>query len=135
MLADFTNLTGDPELDGLTDVFIPPSYDSNHVNFLSPSLNILAPDRVGDILTQMKRSPHEHLTPELAREVCLRANAKAVVTGSVSVNGTHYKITVSAINCQTGQTLGTAEGEADTRADVSKVSRDVTSQLIRKLMS
>jgi len=81
----------------------------------------------------MNRSPDERLNPDLAEEVCLRANARAVVTGSISADGTQYKITIEALGCRTAQTLQTVEGRATDRAAVPKLARVLTAQVLDKL--
>jgi hypothetical protein len=137
VLSQFSNLTGDRALDGLDSRI----YDAAPLK--SPSVKILSSEQVSEILFKMNRNPNESLTPGLAREVCLHANAGAVITGSISADDAHYKIAATAINCQTGKTLGTAEGVADKfvgvstdvkRAYVSNAMRNVLDQLLRKLL-
>jgi DNA-binding winged helix-turn-helix (wHTH) protein/pSer/pThr/pTyr-binding forkhead associated (FHA) protein len=122
VLADFPNSTGDPAFDNL-DLGLSQS----------PGTNILSKARVNSILQQMNRRPDVPLTPELAREVCVRANCKAVLLGSVAVDGNRYRIEMRATDCHTGETLAYAEGTADKGADVPGIVREETNQLVGRL--
>ena len=147
VLSEFINSTGDSAYDRLTpnvqrSVSNTPT-DLSHFNVSSPSVKFLSSDQVTEMLSQMNEKLDEPLTPRLARELCLRAKANAIVTGSVSAAGAHYKITATAINCQTGVTLGTAVGEAEKlvggptdvrRALVSRAMGDVVDQLLQKVL-
>ena len=53
----------------------------------------------------MGRAPDERITNDVAREICVREGAKAMLTGSIGSLGTHYVITVSALNAQNGDVL------------------------------
>ena len=85
VVADFTNSTDVPEL-GRPGPF----YDEEETDVhlldammsalkLRPTVRVLSADRVDETLKQMNRKPDEPLTPELAREVCLRPPCKAVL--------------------------------------------------------
>jgi hypothetical protein len=58
------------------------------------------------------------VTREVAREICQRTQSKAVLAGSIATLGSHYAIDLKAENCQTGDSLGSAEAEADSREKV-----------------
>ena len=55
-----------------------------------------------------------------AREICLRENAKAMLTGSIAALGSHYVITLSAVNAQTGDTIASEQAESDSKEQVLK---------------
>ena len=61
----------------------------------------------------MDRPVDQPVIGEVARELCLRTNGKAVVAGSIAAVGEHYLIELQATNCQTGDTLASAEAEAE----------------------
>ena len=64
------------------------------------------------------------LTPELARQVCLVTNSKAVVAGSIADAGDHYRIALRALECQAGKVLTVVETEAeDERSGCRDVGR------------
>src|SRR5882762_5100527 len=106
VLADFLNTTGDSAFDDALKQGLRAQLEQ------SPFLNLLSDQQVGEELRLMARQPGEHLTPDIARDLCRRIGSKAVLTGSVSSLGSHYVIGLSATNCQTGTPLGTAQSES-----------------------
>lgn len=119
VVADFTNSTDVPEL-GRPGPF----YDEEETDVqlldamrsalkLRPTVKVLSPDRVDETLKQMNRKPDEPLTPELAREVCVRAPCKAVLARSVTRDGSRYRVDVRTTDCRTGDTLVAFEGYAN----------------------
>ena len=106
VLADFLNTTGDPTFDDALKYGLRAQLEQ------SPFLNLLSDQQVGEELRLMARQPGEHLTPDIARDLCRRIGSKAVLTGSVSSLGSHYVIGLSATNCQTGTLLGTEQSES-----------------------
>ena len=106
VLADFANSTGDPVFDDALKQGLRVQLEQ------SPFINLLSDQQVGEELRLMARQPGEHLTPDLARDLCQRIGSKAVLTGSISSLGSHYVIGLSATNCQTGTRLGTEQSES-----------------------
>ena len=84
----------------------------------SPFLNILSDEKVNATTSLMGRSPGQPVTHEVAREICQRTQSKAFLAGSIASLGSHYAIGLKAENCQTGDSLGSAEAEADSREKV-----------------
>jgi DNA-binding winged helix-turn-helix (wHTH) protein/tetratricopeptide (TPR) repeat protein len=114
VLADFANETGDPVFDDTLKQGL-------HVQLeQSPFLNILSDQKVNEELQLMGRQKDEHLTLDLAREVCQRLGSKAVLAGSISRLGTHYAVGLNARNCHTGDSLGSDQVEADSQEHVLK---------------
>ena len=99
VLADFVNSTGDPIFDDTLKQALSTALRQ------SPLLNVLSENQVGATLQLMSRPKNAPLTPEVSREVCLRANSKAWIRGSISSIGTEYVIGLKAVNCQNGDTL------------------------------
>ena len=112
VLADFANATGDSVFDGTLKQALAADLEQ------SPFLNVLSEDRVNGTLRLMGRSPGERVTEPLAREVCQRTASKALLAGSIANLGAHYALGLRAINCQTGDSLGTAEAEAESREKI-----------------
>jgi len=112
VLADFANTTGDTVFDGTLKQALATDLEQ------SPFLNILSDDKVNSTLTLMGRSRSEPVTREVAREICQRTQSKAFLSGSIAGLGSHYAIGLKAANCQTGDSLGSAEAEADSREKV-----------------
>jgi serine/threonine protein kinase len=80
-------------------------------------------------LKPMHRKPGERITPQTAREVCQRTSSKALLTGSIASLGSQYLIGLKAVNCQTGDSLGSAEVEAEGREKLVKVRSEVANTL------
>jgi eukaryotic-like serine/threonine-protein kinase len=112
VLADFANTTGDSVFDDTLKQALTVDLQQ------SPFLNVLSDDKMGETLKLMNRSPHDRQTQDVAREICLRTGSKAMLTGSIAALGSHFAITLKAINCQSGDSLGAAEAEADSREKV-----------------
>ncbi|HEX3822701.1 MAG TPA: hypothetical protein VHW45_20385, partial [Candidatus Sulfotelmatobacter sp.] len=99
----------------------------------SPYLNIFPESRTQHALRFMGRSPDERLTKDVAHEICLREGVKAMLTGSISGLGSHYVITLEAINAQTGDTLDREQVEAESKEQVLKSLDRGASSLREKL--
>jgi serine/threonine protein kinase/Flp pilus assembly protein TadD len=99
VVADFANNTGDPVFDDTLKTALTVALRQ------SPFLNLLSDDRVGETLNFMTRLASTPLTPEIAREVCLRNDGRAYVVGSIATLGSEYVLGLKAVNCQNGETL------------------------------
>jgi len=127
VIADFQNNTSDPAFSEALKVALETELKQ------SPFLDILGPDKVRSTLKLMNHSGEERLTPAIAREVCVRTNSAAIVTGSITDEGNNYRIGLKAMNCKTGASLGDAEGEAKTRNVVVKMLGNIGAELRVKL--
>jgi DNA-binding winged helix-turn-helix (wHTH) protein/tetratricopeptide (TPR) repeat protein len=99
VLGDFTNTTGDTAFDDTLKTALNVSLRQ------SPFLNVLSDGQVAKNLQLMTRPPSTRLTPEVARELCLRAGSKAYLAGSIGNLGNEYVLGLKAVNCQSGDTL------------------------------
>jgi eukaryotic-like serine/threonine-protein kinase len=115
LLTDFVNTTGDSVFDGTLKQALAVQLEQ------SPYLNIVAESRIQEGLRYMGRPASERLTSDVGREICLRENVKAMLTGSISSLGSHYVITIGAVNAQTGDSLAREQVEADSKEQVLKV--------------
>ena len=70
VLADFSNTTGDPVFDDALKQGLRVQLEQ------SPFLSVISDQKVGEELQLMGRPKDEHLTLDLAREVCRRSAAK-----------------------------------------------------------
>ena len=127
VIADFVNTTGDTVFDGTLKQALAIQLEQ------SPFLNVLSERRVSSTLKMMDKPPDARLTHEVAREVCLRSNSKALLEGSIGSVGTHYLIGLKAINCQTGDNIASAQVEAANRDNVLKRLGEVGDELREKL--
>ena len=114
VLADFTNSTGDPVFDGTLKQALAVDLVQ------SPFLNILSDRKVGETLKLMGRAPSEHVTAEIAKELCLRTGSKAVIGGSISKLGSEYVVSLDAVACNTGDSLAKERAEAGSKEAVLK---------------
>ena len=106
LVADFANSTGDPVFDDALKQALSVSLRQ------SPSLNVLSDERVSSTLRLMTRPADTRLTPDVARELCLRADSKAFVAGSIANIGGDYVVGLKAINCATGDVLAQEQVQA-----------------------
>jgi serine/threonine protein kinase/tetratricopeptide (TPR) repeat protein len=127
VLADFVNTTGDSVFDGTLKQALAVQLEQ------SPYLNLLRESRIHDALRFMGRPTDARITNDVAREICMREGAKAMLTGSIASLGTHYVITLSALNAQTGDVLAREEREAESKEQVLKSLDQAASSLRGKL--
>ncbi len=127
LIADFVNDTGDAVFDGTLKQVLTVQLGQ------SPFLNIFGDQRVRDALRFLGRSPDERVTRDLAREICLRQGLKVFLAGSISGVGSHYVMTVEAINAQTGDALAREQVEAESKEQVIKKLGEATTRLRKEL--
>jgi serine/threonine protein kinase/tetratricopeptide (TPR) repeat protein len=127
LLADFVNTTGDAVFDGTLKQALAVQLEQ------SPYLNIFPESRIQQALKFMGRSADERVTKDVAHEICVREGVKAMLTGSISSLGSHYVITLEAVNAQTGDTLDREQVEADSKEQVLKSLDKAASNLREKL--
>jgi eukaryotic-like serine/threonine-protein kinase len=127
VLTDFTNSTGDPVFDGTLKQALAVDLEQ------SPFLNILSDRKIGATLKLMGRAPTEHVTADVAKELCLRTGSKAILAGSVSSLGTQYVVGLEADACSTGDTLAKEQAEASSKEGVLKALSTAATSLRAKL--
>jgi serine/threonine protein kinase/Flp pilus assembly protein TadD len=127
LLADFVNTTGDPVFDGTLKQALAVQLGQ------SPFLDIFSEDRVRDALRFMNRSADTHLTRDVAHDICERQAIKAMLLGSISAIGTHYVISLEAVNSKTGDTIASEQFEIDGKEQVLKALGPAASRLREKL--
>jgi DNA-binding winged helix-turn-helix (wHTH) protein len=122
LVADFTNLTGDPVFDNALrqglEVQLPQS----------PYLSLISEDRIQHKLRLMGRPPETQVTGQVAREVCVRSGTAALLEGSIQNVGTRYVLALRSTNCGTGDVLDQEQTEVARKEDVleaiTRMSRD-----------
>jgi tetratricopeptide (TPR) repeat protein len=127
LLADFVNTTGDAVFDGTLKQALAVQLEQ------SPYLNIFPESRIQQALKFMGRPADERVTKDTAHEICLREGVKAMLIGSISSLGSHYVITLEAVNAQTGDSLDSEQVEADSKEQVLKSLDQAASKLRTKL--
>jgi eukaryotic-like serine/threonine-protein kinase len=73
------------------------------------------------------------LTPEVARDVCVRSGSKAYVTGAIANLGSEYVLAVRAVNCQTGDVLAEEQVTAEHKEQVLSALGNATAKLRSRL--
>ncbi|HTB10632.1 MAG TPA: winged helix-turn-helix domain-containing protein [Bryobacteraceae bacterium] len=127
VLADFENVTGDPGFDKALNIAL--SIDLKQSPFL-----LIAPDaKARKTLELMKRSPKEKLTTSLAREVCQRIGAQAVLSGMIARFGKQYLVTLAAYDCVGGQELVQTKAVAASGDNVLQAIDSVAAQMRGRL--
>jgi len=127
VLADFSNTTGDPVFDDTLKQAIAVQLGQ------SPFLNILSDAKVRATLKLMAMPRGTKLTPEVARDLCQRANATAYVSGAIASLGSQYVIGLEAVNCKTGDMLAQEQVTAENKEHVLKALASAATKLRRKL--
>jgi len=127
LLADFVNTTGDSVFDGTLKQALAVQLEQ------SPYLNLVPESRIQQALRFMGRSADERLTNDVAREICQREGVKAMLAGSITSLGSHYVITLDAINAQTGDSLAREQTEADSKEQVLKSLDSAASKIRERL--
>ncbi len=127
VLADFANTTSDPVFSDALKAGLLADLGQ------SPFLNILPEDEVTKQLHFMGKPADSPLTSEVAREVCRRASSQAMLAGAIASLGSHYAITLSASNCETGSSLAVEQAEADRREQVLSHLHDAARRLRSRL--
>jgi serine/threonine protein kinase/tetratricopeptide (TPR) repeat protein len=133
VVGDFANTTGDSVFDDALKQALSVSLRQ------SPYLNVLSDDSVAAALRMMTQSANTRLTPDVARELCQRANSKAYIAGSIANIGTQYVIGLKAVNCLTGDVLAqeqaTAAGKERVLDSLGEAASKLRAQLGESLAS
>ena len=127
VLADFANTTGDPVFDDALRQGLSSQLEQ------SPFLNLLSDERIAQTLSLMAQPKDSRLTHERAREVCQRTASVAVLDGTIAQVGTQYLLTLKAINCSNGESLGSAEEQASDKNHVLDALGKVASKIRNRL--
>jgi eukaryotic-like serine/threonine-protein kinase len=127
VLSDFSNNTGDAVFDEALKQALAVQLEQ------SPFLNILSDRRVSETLHLMGRAAGEHITQDVAREICLRTGSKAILTGSISTLGSRYVIGLEAMSCSAGDTLAKEQAEATNKEEVLSALGKVASTVRTRL--
>jgi len=127
VLADFTNTTGDSVFDDALKQALAVELGQ------SPFLNVLSDRKVSETLRMMGHPANERITIDVGRELCLRTGSKALLGGTISSLGSHYLIDLTAVACNSGDTLAKEQGEATSKEDVLKTLSRTSSSLRTKL--
>lgn len=127
VLADFVNKTGDPIFDDTLRQGLAAQLQQ------SPFLSLVSDQKIQQTLKLMGKPPETKLMPAIAADLCIRAGSKAYLSGTISSIGSEYVIGVSAVNCQTGDSLAQEQVTASGKDNVLKALGEVSTKLRGKL--
>jgi eukaryotic-like serine/threonine-protein kinase len=127
VIADFANTTGDPVFDSTLKEALAVDLEQ------SPFLNVLSDRKLSETLKLMGRTSDQRVTRDIGREVCVRTGSKALLVGSIASLGSHYAIVLKAVSCGTGDLLGAAEAEAESREKILQTLGEAAATLRGKL--
>ncbi|MFY9745993.1 MAG: winged helix-turn-helix domain-containing protein [Acidobacteriaceae bacterium] len=127
VLADFLNSTGDPIFDDTLRTALRVSLQQ------SPFLNLVSDDTVARTLQLMTRPVNTKLTPDIARDLCMRAGSKAWIGGAIGTLGSEYVLELRAVNCLTGDTLAREQVTADSKQKVLDALGEAATRLRARL--
>jgi len=132
-LADFANNTGDPVFDDTLRQGL--SVDLQQSAFLA----LISDVTIQQTLALMRQPKEARLTPEIARQICVRTASAAVVEGSISRLGSQYSLGLRARDCNTGNILDQQQVVAARKEDVlnslSEMSRKFRTRIGESLIS
>ena len=127
VIGDFANSTGDPIFNDTLKQALGVSLRQ------SPFLNVLSDDRVASTLKMMTRQTDTQLTPEVARELCQRADSNAYIAGSIASLGGQYVVGLKALNCLNGDVLAQEQATAAGKEKVLDALGETASRLRTQL--
>jgi DNA-binding winged helix-turn-helix (wHTH) protein len=127
VLADFANSTGEPVFDSTLGRGLSIQLEQ------SPFLSILSDKKTHETLQLMNQKPDARLTRKVAIELCQRAASAAVLDGSIAQIGTHYLLTLQAINCSNGEVIAGTEALATDKDHVLEALGTVATEIRNKL--
>jgi eukaryotic-like serine/threonine-protein kinase len=122
VLADFANSTGDSVFDGTLRQGMVVQLEQ------SPFLSLIGEQRIQHTLRLMGKSADARLTPELAREICVRTGSAAVLEGSIANLGSQYVLGLRARSCRTGDILDDELAQATRKEDVLNALTQIASR-------
>src|SRR6202142_1705532 len=127
VLADLKNETSDPVFDDALDTAL--RYDMEQ----TPYLNVLGIDKVSGTLAQLNLPPATKLTPDVARQICVKTNSKLVISQSIGDAGNGYHLQMQALDCASGAILAKEQADIGKRNEVVHVLGVTAARLRAKL--
>jgi eukaryotic-like serine/threonine-protein kinase len=127
VLGEVANSTNEPVFEGTLRLALGVQLGQ------SPFLDIVPDERVAETLARMERPRDARLDHDVAREVCERLGAAALIDGSVARLGSLYLITLTAWDCRTGAVLAQEQANESSRERVVQALGRLTSSLRSKL--
>ena len=120
LVADFTNLTGDPVFDNALRQGLEVQLQQ------SPYLNLVSEDRIQQTLRLMGQPPETQVTGQVAREVCVRTGTAALLEGAIQNVGARYVLNLRSTNCRTGDVIDREQAEVARKEEVLEAITQMT---------
>jgi eukaryotic-like serine/threonine-protein kinase len=127
VLSELENTTGDSDFDRVLNQALTIDLEQ------SPFLNLLSRSRIRETLAEMQRPKDEVLTPSLARELCERNNAQAVLHGTVARFGSKYVLILDADSCVNGKQIAGYKTEVESKEEVLPALDTAAAQVRKQL--
>jgi len=127
VLADFANTTGDTVFDDTLKTALGISLRQ------SPFLDVLSEIEVANALKLMASPADARVTPQVARDICLRAGSKAYLAGAIGSLDGKYVLELTAVNCSNGDLLGAEQVTAPSKDKVLDALGGAATKLRREL--
>ena len=126
ILAQFSNNTPDPTLgETVTELL--------RVDFAqTPTLTLMDPAQVSEVLRRMERDPATMITEALASEVAQREGIKAILAGDVRSIGDEYIVAARVVAATTGETLAAGRETANAAGLIEAID-DLSASLRKKI--
>ena len=122
VVADFNNTTGDSVFDGTLRQGLAVQLEQ------SPFLSLISEEGTQQVLRLMGKPADTRLTPEIAREICVRTASAAVLDGSIASLGSQYVLGLRAEDCRTGDVLAEEQVQAARKEDVLNALGQIASK-------
>ena len=123
VLADFTDSTGGKIFSSTLKQALGTTLNQ------SPLVRVISDDQVAGMLQNMERPFDTVLEPEVAREVCQRANVRSYIAGSITALGNQYIVGLKAMNCRRGDVLAQEQVTAPSKETALKAFDSATKKL------
>jgi serine/threonine-protein kinase len=127
VIADLENGTGDPVFDRSLNTALTVAIDQSRY------VNVYPRARVAETLGRMGRAANELLAPDLAREIAVRENIRAVLAFAIAGIDSTYVLTTRIVEPETGVAVESETvrvvGKADVLAAVDELARRLRSSL------
>src|SRR6185312_7898491 len=95
----------------------------------SPFLNVLSDRKISETMRALGHPTDGRIPADVARELCLRTESKAVLGGAISKQSDQYQLQLTAIACDTGDTFAEERSQAVSKDDVLKTLSQASSKL------
>ncbi len=127
VLTDFDNRTKDPVFDTTLREALAVQLEQ------SPLLHIVGAEHMQQSLQYIGKPANTPITLDVARDIAEREGIRAVITGSISLLGSQYDISVEAINSNTGDVIGREQATAPRKEDVLGAIGTIATKLRSRL--